>query len=234
MGLRSFGKRLFVVCLAWAALAACPCRAATQVLFVGNSYTYFNGGLDKQLEGLAPSIRTARVVAGGYTLERHWADGRALQKIRAGGWDYVVLQEQSQAPILDRVEFRDFARKFAAEIRTSGARTLLLMTWERPDSVAYGVTTENLAAAYSAVGGEVGAQVAPAGLAFARALRGRPELSLYSRDGHPTVAGSYLAACVLYAAIYRRSPVGNPYSADGISPQTSGFLQRMAAEAAGY
>ena len=85
------------------------------------------------------------------------------------------------------------------------------MTWQRPDSVQYGVTTENLAGAYQRIGDEVGALVAPAGLAFSRALKERPGLQLNQDDGHPTAAGTYLAACVLYGAIYRRSPVGNPF-----------------------
>jgi hypothetical protein len=47
----------------------------TRVLFVGNSYTSYNDGLDKQLERLAPSIVTERVTYGGFTLENHWTDG---------------------------------------------------------------------------------------------------------------------------------------------------------------
>ena len=148
-------KYVFIVCMALALLTINSCEASTRILFIGNSYTYFNDGIDKQLEGLAPSIKTMRLAPGGYTLEKHWNNGKALQTIRQGGWDYVVLQEQSQIPVLDRKKFYDFAGKFDREIRQSGARTILLMTWERPDSSSYGVTTVNLAEAYKALGAEL-------------------------------------------------------------------------------
>jgi len=48
--------------------------------------------------------------------------------------------------------------------------------------------------AYNLAGAELNAKVAPAGLAFAQALRQRPDLALYSQDGHPTMVGTYLAA----------------------------------------
>ena len=108
------------------------------------------------------------------------------------------------------------------------------MTWERPDSISYGVTTANLAAAYNAIGTELGAKVAPAGLAFALSLRERPDLLLYSQDGHPTVYGTYLAACVLYGTIFGRSPVGNPYSDPSITAEMRAYLQHIAAESLGY
>jgi hypothetical protein len=234
MKLRSSTIHALVVGLFALVLAACHCQASTQILFIGNSFTYINSGLDKQLEELSPATATARVVAGGYTLEKHWADGNALRKIRERKWDYVVLQEQSQAPIVDQKKFYEFARKFDSEIRSTGSKTILLMTWERPDSVKFGVTAKNLADAFTTLGKALGAKVAPAGMAFARSVLGKAALRLTTEDGHPTVEGTYLAACVLYGTIFQRSPVGNPYSPRGMPAATSSYLQRMAAESLGY
>ena len=214
--------------------ASCESQPPTRILFIGNSYTFVNDGIDKQLAGLAPSAETERIALGGYTLERHWSDGNALQKIREGKWDYVVLQEQSQTPIINQQKFLQYARMFDSEIRCSGARTILLMTWERPDSRNWGVTTDGLAAAFTAIGKELKAKVAPAGLAFARSLRAKPELTLCTPDGHPTVEGTYLAACVLYRTIFDLSPVGNPYSDENISGKTRTFLQQIAAESSEF
>jgi len=214
--------------------AACQSDLPTRVLFIGNSYTFINGGLDKQLQGLAPSTETKVLALGGYTLERHWNDGNALAIIREGKWDYVVLQEQSQVPVLNRSKFFEFAQKFDEEIRRVGARTILLMTWERPDSKNVGVTTDGLASAYTALGRELRVSVAPAGLAFAQSLRERPELILNMPDGHPTVEGTYLAACVLYRTIYQLSPVDNDYADKKISTETRDYLQRIAAGNIGY
>jgi hypothetical protein len=76
-----------------------------RILFIGNSYTDINGGIDKQLGILSPSSRASRISPGGFTLENHWNDGKALQIIRQGGLDYVVLQDQSQTPIVDQANF---------------------------------------------------------------------------------------------------------------------------------
>jgi len=170
---------VFVVCLAVAAVAACRSQSATRILFIGNSYTFFNGGLDKQLKGLAPSTETACIAAGGYGLETHWKDGKALREIREGKWNYVVLQEQSQTPVLFQKSFFDYARQFDEEIRRSGAKTILLMTWERPDSKALGVTTANLEATFTTLGTVLLAKVAPAGSAFARSI----SISVRHRSG---------------------------------------------------
>lgn len=198
------------------------------VLFIGNSYTFVNGGLGAQLSGLDPSIQTSTIALGGYSLEMHWKNKNAVEAIQKGGWDYVILQEQSQTPIIGRTSFVEYARKFDEIIRQAGAKTILLMTWERPDSRAVGVTTANIAVAYNSLGAELGAKVAPAGLAFEASLQKKPELVLYSQDGHPTITGTYLAACVLYSVITKRTPEENEYSDPTISPEVRAYLQRIA------
>ena len=230
----SFLRLVSAICLALFFLTSCGSRVTTHILLIGNSFTYFNDGIDKQLEGLAPSAAATRLAVGGYRLEDHWNGGDALQTIRKGGWDYVVLQEQSQTPVSDPTTFFAAVREFDAEIRKSGAETILLMTWKRPDSVQYGITTASLATAYESIGAELGIKVAPAGLAFARSLQERPDLVLNSQDGHPTMYGTYLAACVLYGTIFGKSPLGNPYADRSIPAEIRDYLQQVAAESLGY
>jgi hypothetical protein len=82
--------------------------------------------------------------------------------------------------------------------------------------------------------------LAPAGLAWQRALHLDPALELHHADGrHASAAGSYLAACVLCAVLTGASPVGLPtgFVIEGkrrpeLPPETAGLLQRVAAEAA--
>ena len=230
----SFIRLVSAICLALFLLASCGSQTTIHILLIGNSFTFFNDGIDKQLEGLAPSAAATRIAVGGYRLEDHWNGGDALQTIRKGGWDYVVLQEQSQTPVSDPTTFFTAVREFDAEIRKSGAATVLLMTWERPDSVQYGITTDRLAAAYDSIGAELGIKVAPAGLAFARSLQERPDLVLNSQDGHPTIYGIYLAACVLYGTLFGKSPLGNAYVDRSIPAEIRDYLQQVAAESLGY
>jgi hypothetical protein len=225
---------ILLVCLALLALTACESAPTTRVLLIGNSFTYYNGGIGQQLHGLDASIGAKERTAGGYTLDDHWTGLDAVLAIREGKYNYVVLQEQSQTSVFATDMFFRDVRRFDEEIRKSGAQTLLLMTWERPDSAGQGITTANISAAYRAIADEVGARLAPAGEAFARALAERPDLALNSTDGHPTMEGTYLAACVLYGAITSESPVGRPYSTAGVSREMAAFLQRIAAESLGY
>lgn len=78
------------------------------------------------------------------------------------------------------------------------------MTWgyvrgDRRDEPhdTYAAMQARLAAGYSKLGSEVGAQVAPAGLAWAEALRREPRLDLWADDGqHPGGSGrTWRPAC---------------------------------------
>jgi hypothetical protein len=67
-----------------------------------------------------------------------------------------------------------------------------------------------------------------AGDAWQAAHRQDPRLPLWQVDGnHPTLAGTYLAACVLYGRIFNASPAGIPGTA-GLPPDVAGLLQVVA------
>ena len=223
---------LFVLLVSSCTSIGGPNLPAKKILFVGNSYTDFNKGLDYQLLKFAPGSDAERISPGGYTLQNHWEDTNTLQAIRSGEWDVVVLQEQSQTPVTNYKAFAEYAQKLDAEIKAAGAETILFMTWERPDSVQHGVTTKQLSNNYTYLGQQLGIKVAPVGLAFAKALRERPDLLLYSEDGHPTPQGTYLAAAVFYGVIYDQSPVGIRYTSD-LSDEDALFLQTIAAQTLG-
>src|SRR5262249_39693411 len=71
----------------------------TRVLFIGNSYTYFNN-LPEVFARLAEAghggkIETTMVAPGGWRLKDHWEKGTGRGLLESGNWDFVVLQEQS-------------------------------------------------------------------------------------------------------------------------------------------
>ena len=75
--------------------------------------------------------------------------------------------------------------------------------------------------------------VIPVALAFEEAYRQRPDIKLHKEyDGsHPDLIGTYLAACVVYASLYGRSPVGNSYDYYGkVDKEMAAFLQKVADE----
>jgi hypothetical protein len=110
-------------------------------------------------------------------------------------------------------------------VRAHGAEPILFMSWAYQDKPEM---TQQLAAEYVKAGRANRALVVPAGLAFAESVRLRPEIDLYVADKrHPSLAGTYLAACVVMASVYRQNPVGNRYGA-GLPAEVTAHLQAVA------
>ncbi len=142
-----------------------------RVLFIGNSYTYFNN-LPGILSRIAASgnssvtIETAHHTRGGYSLEQHWNEGQAVDEIRKD-WDFVVLQEFSTRPINNPEKMREFIHKFDEEIKASGAQTVFYMTWARQYDPGM---IDTLAQVYTDIAIELEAGLAPIGRAWERSL----------------------------------------------------------------
>ena len=184
-----------------------------RVLLVGNSYTFFNDMPD-MLAQLAQSsgkpLTTEMVVAGGYTLERHWRETRALEAVDAGAWDCVALQEQSLRPIQAPDRMREYVLRFATRIEAVGARAALYLTWARRSRPE---TQSGITKAYLNAAREAGAIVVPVGPAWEAALAAMPGLVLHKPDdSHPNPIGSYLGACVFLAVLTGANPVGLPHT----------------------
>ena len=97
-----------------------------RLLFVGNSLTYWNRGVDVFVANLG-GFRAERIVEPGASLQRLWQNGRAAAKIRDGGWDWIVLQED--LPETSRAQFEQAARSFAEAAAAVGAQVVLFMAW---------------------------------------------------------------------------------------------------------
>jgi hypothetical protein len=205
------------------------------VLFVGNSHTGRNGGLDWLVGNFVAAEATPRtfegeaMTHGGVTLEYHWNNG-ARAAIRDGDYDVVVLQGYLPgSETQDAEPFLEYARLLDHEVVESGAQTVFFMTWPRESDDWSDI--DDVIEAHRTVEAELGATVAPAAYAFELARFERPELTLISGDlVHATWEGAYLAAATVYATLFDRSPEGLPY-AFGMDPEDAAFLQRIAWQA---
>ena len=223
------------------------------VLWVGNSFFFFNNGIHRYVTGLASAagrdnrIRNTIVSIGGSGIDWHDLDGYLKPGSKMGWYsfegeneirfnkpgrqyDTVVIMDCSQCPIHPELKaiFHEYAAKDARIARQHGVRPVFFMSWAYKDAPEM---TAQLSEAYTTEGNANDALVIPAGPAFARAIAQRPELELYQPDKrHPTLAGTYLAACASYAALSGRSPVGNTYTG-GLAPELARFLQGVAWEA---
>jgi hypothetical protein len=203
-----------------------------KVLFIGNSFTARN-----DLPGLVAHLAAARghalhtrlITAGGASLGRHWNAGEAARAIAEGGYHQVVLQEQSTLPIKSAPRMHANVRLFDAAIRAAGAQTVLYMTWARRHAPQ---TQAALAAAYQDIGRELGAVVVGVGLAWKRFLAAYDEPVLHDKDGsHPTLAGSYLAACVFLTVLFGEDPRGIECDLPGLGAPQQALLQQSAWQA---
>jgi len=82
------------------------------------------------------------------------------------------------------------------------------------------------------IGRELGTAVIPAGVAWQRFMREHDRPVLYDRDGsHPTLAGSFLAACAAFAVLFDSTPAGLRVEVNGLAPAEVELLQRTSAAA---
>ena len=157
---------------------------------------------------------------GGYQLISHYQDATSQSKIMAGGWDYVVLQGQSQEPITQNSNFNAGAGTLHTVIKQYNpcAITMPYMTWGRkngdagncpsfPVMCTYQGMDTTLRNEYLNVAEAVNGEVAPVSVVWSYLLQNFPAINLYDADeSHPSLAGSYAAACSFYASIFKKDP----------------------------
>jgi hypothetical protein len=207
-------------------------RGSAHLLFIGNSFTARNNlpGLIAQLAAARGKAVEHRLIsAGGASLRNHWNAGNALKAIADGRYDYVVLQEQSTLPVKNAKRMHENVRLFDDAIKAAGAKTVLYMTWARQHAPE---SQQAITDAYASIGRELGATVVPAGVAWQSFLRTHDQPVLHDKDGsHPSLAGSYLAACVFLAVLFEESPVGIDVEVAGLNAKDRVLLQKIAWQA---
>ncbi len=221
-----------------------------RVLFVGNSFTYYNDGLHKHVGNFLRAsgsyqrqqMRLRMLTLSGGKLVEHAGGIAAL--VQPDDWDLVVMHGHSTAMLSEdgASAFARAAAHYARHIRNNGARPAFLMTWAYRDEPQMLTLIRK---GYRDIGRLLDAKVIPVGLAFAAARREHPEINLYKADlarynadgkpvyrkpvKHPSRAGTYLAAAVVVASVFEESPVGSRYRA-GLDPTKAAALQQVAAD----
>lgn len=194
-----------------------------QILFIGNSYTYYNDmpSLFARLanqNGKAVTVQS--VTCGGRKLESYTdasdAVTAALDALLAQQrFDICFIQEQSVLPASDREAFMRGLDCVMNKLNGRADRVVLYATWGRkegsPDLYRLQWTTEEMAHllsdGYQKAAQHYGAQVSPVGMNFLRITQTAPALELYDADmTHPSYEGSCLAALTHYRAVFGEFP----------------------------
>ena len=214
-------------------------QTTKKVLFLGNSYTYYNDmpGIVEQLAfPNGDTLIHDQNTPAGYNLIEHATNIISINIIQSDDWDHVVLQDHSLQPAYYYLEFYNGAEQLIQLINEDDLclnTTIFYMTWGRENSSNYPyyehqqLTTD----AYNIMADIFDTEVSPVGAAWKKVRAENDPIDLYDRDGsHPTYAGSYLAACVFYATIFDKSPVGLTFTGS-LSTADATYLQEKAFEA---
>jgi hypothetical protein len=239
------------------AQTAVPSRKTTGIdtpasmIWIGNSFFYYNNSMHGHFFQLLKAgdatyaFRHSSVTISGSGFG--WHDVESFFRPNAIGrysfvgdnevrfnkigklFDLALMMDCSQCPIHPQLAplFFDYARTYSETVRKHGAQPVFFMSWAYADKPEM---TAQLADAYIKAGNDNDALVVPVGLAFQRSMAAKPDLNLYVADKrHPSLAGTYLGAAVVYAALLKRSPVGLSYTA-GLAPDVTLHLQQVAHE----
>ncbi len=232
-----------------------PATPATtkSVLWLGNSFFYFNNSLHDQVRNMllvarpgqtgyrANSVTISAAGINWHDVESHFKPGSGMGSYTFNAknevvpskydrlYDVGLMMDCSQCPIHPQMSatFFEYAAKHSATLRRYGTEPAFFMSWAYADQPEM---TKQLADAYDKAGADNQALVVPAGLAFAKSMAMRPDLNLYAADKrHPSMMGSYLSSATVLATLYGQNPIGNTYTA-GLPADVALHLQTVAWE----
>lgn len=182
-----------------------------RALFVGNSYLYTQNipGIVQALADSAGGDRIAVSMIAGpdMALIDHWNAGEAQRSIRGGSWEWVVLQQGPSSLELNRDTLRLATGLFAGVMHEIGATPVLFSAWP---SQARMQDFPRAIESYRIAAQDVSGIFAPVAGAWLATWERNPGASLYADGLHPTEAGAYVAALVIYARLLGKSPKGLP------------------------
>ncbi len=183
-------------------------QQSLRILFIGNSFTFTHGVVDKFVSMLRKSGKENLVIES-YAIPNFWLRQHMkrsnLKKALARHWDYVIVQEHSGAPLVDAGAFHDAVEKIVPLIKAAGAKPVLIMTWADRGCIS---DQRSTSLAYRKIGREFSLPVVPVGDLFFLTQEKYPAISLYQKDDHhPDLAGAYLYALALFSELYPSEPL---------------------------
>ena len=191
------------------------------VLFVGNSYTYYND-MPKIFENLAndngKDVCAYKITRGGKHLYQNLDQNdeqyqEVISTVNQREYDLLFLQEQSFFALIDYDKFESSVLELIQFIKPK--RKILYCTWGRKHGSKtlqeHGWTNESMTyklyLAYKKVSEKAKAELSPVGICFYALLKACPELDLYDPDlSHPSYLGSCVVALTHYYTAFNELP----------------------------
>lgn len=217
----------------------------TRVLFIGNSFTYFNN-MPQMVKAFADSahiqVLTGMHAPGGISVGdtaqgtmAHMNNPALFALIRSKKWDFVVIQDNQGRFILDSAVFPGKSKVVQGHLNimdsvkanNSCAKIILFGGWAWKNGMPpYGNTgiesIDRILINYCVLNDTMKEVIAPIGEAWIKAVKYLPAVNLWDPDdAHPSYAGSYLTASVIFSTIFNLPAVSLNYDGTLGSPNAS-------------
>lgn len=241
-------KKLLFITLLFCLFAAGNSYAKTplRILFLGNSYTYVNdlpGMFAQAAISAGDSVSVTSYTAGGKRFMDFVSDAATNTYLNQDKWDYVVLQGQSQETSWAENQLSTEVYPFAAALCNAARQAnscttpLFYMTWGRkfgdaqnssvlPYLATYAGMDSAVRRTYLYLGKVNEAAVSPVGAVWSHIITMKAYFDLYSTDAsHPSMYGTYAAACTFYTSIFKKSPDYIKFIPEGVDSSAAAMIK---------
>ncbi len=192
------------------------------ILFVGNSYTFYND-MPEMFEKLAndngKNVNVYSVTKGGRKLVDYETADETTAKLQEAlderRYDVCIIQEQSILPASDYDAFIRGLDGVIKMVKDRADRLVLYATWGRKRGSTVldqhnwttSSMTELLSHSYFKAAKIYGADISPVGENFLKLMKNSTDTELYNADlSHPSYDGSCLAALTHYYTLFGEFP----------------------------
>lgn len=224
----------------------------TRVLFVGNSFTYYND-LHLVFKSLADSashpVQVGLHAPGGVSVGdiaqgnmAHMNNPNLYQMMKAGNWDYMVLQDNQGRFVFDYGVFPSSSLVIEGHIMLRDSfqfynpcgKVIWFAGWGPKDGYPPYASTgsgliDKIYNNYLYLLDTAGEVIAPIGPAWKRVIAGHPSITLWDGDNvHPGPSGTFLTAAVVYSSIFKDNPLNSKYIHQIGAPVNDSLIKNIA------
>ncbi len=214
-----------------------------KILSINNSLIDFNNQAEvfnKIAESEGVNATWSKRTQLGRTLLFHYNDPMSKAVVASAPWDVIILQELSNLPRVNQEIFMETVKLWKLYIMENcpnkEVTIILPMNWAySTEWDNYANENKKLRNSYETVMRDIpGIKICYVGQAYQDIFdkKGAEQTGalLFTDDRHPTMAATYLAACMEYSLITGKKPTDIKYVPEGVTAEDARFLREIAAE----
>lgn len=216
-------------------------RPARAILILGNSRTFYHDMPD-MVRAMADSAHDPQKLEitldapSGASFEILWNDA-ATQGLLKQRWDDVILQGESRAQSSEDLarSFQTYGADLIQAAHPASGHARLVVNWAYasrlwddgdPDGTGRAELKREIKASTAVLGERTGAHLVDVAQIWSAVERDHSDIALTEDGNHPSLAGSYLFALVLYGDLSGRDVGSVTYVPSGLDPSIVAELRQ--------